>query len=254
MRSQPSISVIVPFFNDQQHTGRCIDSLLQQQGLDSSYELISIINRPEDASASIVENAPRVLLLHEDNPGACAARTTGIRHGKAPSLASTDADCEVDTDWLRSIQESMRDPSLAVLVGHFRYPPEASRMLQILCAYENAKIEYVRNQGNPAFHFAYANPLAVRASVFSELGMFREWPRAADTELIHRLASQRHDLHPAYCRAMRVTHLEFLGARAQLARLELYRSTNSRVGSFQELTLGRRLATFGRMLGRDATL
>lgn len=254
MRSQPSISVIVPFFNDQQHIGRCIDSLLQQEGLDSSCELIFVNNRSEDASESIVENAPGVLLLREDHRGAYAARNTGIRQAKAPILAFTDADCEVDSDWLRSIQESMRDPSVAVLVGHFRYAPEASRLLKLLCAYENAKIEYVLNQGNPAFHFAYANNMAVRASVFSELGGFREWPRAADTELIHRLASQRPDLRPAYCRAMRITHLEFLGARARLARLKLYTSTNSRVGSFQELTLGRRLATFARMLRRDATL
>ncbi len=45
---------------------------------------------------------------------------------------------------------------------------------------------------------------------------FEEWQRAADTELVHRLASRRPDLRLVFDPSMRVTHLEFLRLRDRL--------------------------------------
>ena len=59
-----------------------------------------------------------------------------------------------------------------------------------------------------AYYFGYANNMAVRASVFEELGLFKEWERAAASELVQRLAlkRQRLDLWLGYWCSMRVTH------------------------------------------------
>ena len=136
----------------------------------------------------------------------------------------------------------MVDPRLAILIGHVRYPPQASWALRMLGAYENAKTEYVLNQCAPAQHFAYANNMAVRASLFDELGLFREWKRAADSELVHRMASRRPDLRLAYSRTTKITHLEFSSARDRAQRLMLYEHTNSKIGSFQGLSLAKRIS------------
>ena len=100
----------------------------------------------------------------------------------------------------------------------------------------------------PAYHFAYANNMAVRASVFEQIGPFREWERAADTELVHRLAAKRPDLRLAYLRGMQVTHLEFLRVRDRLRRLSLYTHTNSRVATFRELGASERAAVLLHLL------
>lgn len=242
MRTAPAISVVVPFFDSERYIGACVESLRNQQGLEGSYELIFVNNRSTDASASIVAQAPEIVVLEAETPGAYAARNVGVRRAQAPLIAFTDADCTVDRDWLRSIQQAMRDPSIAILVGHFRYPARASLGLRLLGAYENAKAEYVIDRRPPAQQFAYANNMAVRASVFEELGLFREWKRAADTELLHRLASHRPDLRVAYRRSMRITHLEFESARMRARRLSLYARTNSKIETFQELSLGQRIA------------
>lgn len=251
MHSQPSISVVVPFFNSERHIGACIESLQNQKGLDDPYELIFVNNRSTDASAEIVSRSAGVVLVEEDVPGAYASRNTGVRQAKAPIIAFTDADCEVDSDWLQSIRDAMRDPSLAVLVGHFRYPVDASPLLKLLGVYENAKADYVFNHCSPDYHFAYANNMAVRAEVFAQVGQFVEWPRAADTELIHRLAKRLPDLRVAYNRAMKITHLEFVGARSRVTRLKLYTRTNSKVESFRELSLIQRLAALGCLWTRN---
>jgi len=239
----PCVSVVVPFFNSGRHIEACVDSLLNQEGIERPYELIFVNNGSTDASASLVERAGGgVTMLEESRPGAYAARNTGIREARAPLIAFTDADCTVDSDWLRVMLDAMSDPSLAILVGHFRYPRHASPALHLLGAYENAKTEYVLNRCPSSQHFAYANNMAVRASVFEELGMFKEWKRASDTEFVHRLAKRRPDLRLAYCRAMRINHLEFISARARMQRLLLYQQTNAKVGSFEELGSSKRFA------------
>lgn len=249
MSTQPRISVVVPFLNSESYIAACIESLLAQQDVAGTYEIILVNNGSTDASERIVRRYSGLTVLGEDSPGAYAARNTGIQEANAPLIAFTDADCAVATDWLQSIERGMRDPGIGILIGHCQFPARASLALRLLGAYENAKTEYVINRCAPAQHFAYANNMAVRTSVFDELGPFRDWKRAADTELVHRLASRRPDLRIAYDRSMRITHLEFLSARARLKRLKLYTRTNSKISDFRELDLAKRVAVLVHLLG-----
>jgi glycosyltransferase involved in cell wall biosynthesis len=249
MSDHPRVSVVVPFFDSEGHIAACIESLLGQEGVTGALEIIFVDNGSRDASPSIVQGyGDELTVLEESTPGAYAARNAGIRRARAPLVAFTDADCVVDRDWLRSVQDGMKDPTVAVLLGHCRYPAHASLTLRVLEAYENAKAEYVIDLCGPAHRFAYANNMAVRASVFEEIGLFREWRRAADSELVHRLASRRPDLRLAYRRSMRVTHMEFVRARERARRLSLYTRTNARIETFRELGLAHRLGVLRHLL------
>lgn len=252
---EPCCSVVVPFFDSERHLAACIESLLGQDDVGGPFEVILIDNGSTDGSASIARRYPGVTVLEEPTPGAYAARNTGIERARAPLIAFTDADCVADAGWLRSIRDGMQDPAVAVLLGHCRYPAQASLALRLLGAYENAKAEYVIQRCAPAHHFAYANNMAVRASVFAEIGPFKEWKRAADSELVHRLAAARPDLRPAYRPTMRVTHMEFLHARQRARRLSLYTRTNSKIDTFRELGAGQRAGVLMRLLrGRRGSI
>ncbi len=145
MSENPCVSVVVPFFNSERHLAACIESLLGQDDVGGPFEIILIDNGSTDGSASIVERYRELIVLDEPTPGAYAARNTGIRRARAPLIAFTDADCVVAGDWLRSLRDGMQDPTIAILLGHCRYPPNASLALRVLGAYENAKAEYVIN-------------------------------------------------------------------------------------------------------------
>jgi glycosyltransferase involved in cell wall biosynthesis len=246
----PRVSVVVPFFNSEQHLAACIESLLTQEDVGGPYEVILVNNGSEDASPSIVERYKELIVLEESRPGAYAARNTGIRAARAPLLAFTDADCIAAPDWLHTLQEGMEDPGVGMLLGHFRYPEGASPGLRLLGAYENIKTEYVVRRCPREYHFAYANNMAVRASLFEELGPFKEWRRAADSELVHRMGQHRPDLRLVYHPAMRVTHMEFLRAGKRVQRLSLYTQTNSKIQTFRELGFWRRLGLLGYLLRR----
>ena len=240
MSDQPHVSVVVPFHNSERYLGDCIESLLGQRDPGAAYEVILVDNGSTDRSASVAAKFAGIIVLDEPEPGAYVARNTGIRQARAPVIAFTDSDCVVAPDWLRSIRDGMLDRATAILLGHCSYPSGASWVLRLLGAYENAKSDYVINRCEAAHHFAYTNNMAVRASVFEEVGLFLEWQRAADSELLHRLASIRPDLRPVYHRSMKVTHMEFLRARDRARRLSLYTKTNSRIKTFRELSMAQR--------------
>jgi glycosyltransferase involved in cell wall biosynthesis len=248
MSDRPCVSVVVPFLNSERHIAACIESLLGQVEVGGPFEILFIDNGSSDGSPAIVARYSELTVLEERAPGAYAARNAGVRRARAPVIAFTDADCVVDRDWLRSIREGMRDPTIAILLGHCRYAPQASLALRLLGAYENAKTEYVISSCPVAHHFGYANNMAVRASIFAQLGLFKEWERAADSELVQRLASSGLALRPAYRPAMRVTHMEFLRARERARRLSLYSRTNLKIETFRELGLLQRLGVFLHLL------
>ena len=248
MNIRPCVSVVVPFFNSARHLRASVESLLRQEHVGGPHEVILVNNGSTDGSASIAAEYDQLILLEEQTPGAYAARNAGIEAATAPLIAFTDADCVVANDWLRAMQDGMQDPSIAMLVGRCQFPENASVTLRWLGAYENAKTEYVVTHGPPSRQFAYANNMAVRASVFDELGPFKEWKRAADSELVHRLASRRPDLRLAYCHSMRMTHLEFVNTRDRLRRLSLYSRTNSQIATFRELGVADRVGVLRQLV------
>ena len=240
MSGGPLVSVVVPFFDSERTIAACIDALLGQQAVGESYEVILVDNGSRDRSAEIAKRAAGITVIKEGKRGAYAARNAGIAEARSPVIAFTDADCAVDRDWLRSVLQGMEDRRIGVLIGHCRYPADATLGLRLVERWENAKAEYVAGSCAPEYRFAYCNNMAVRRSVFEEVGLFEEWQRAADTELVHRLAARRPDLHLTYSRAMRVTHLEFARGSHRARRLGLYRQTNSRIETFRELGLAQR--------------
>ena len=90
--------------------------------------------------------------------------------------------------------------------------------------------------------------MAVRASVFAEIGPFEQWARAADSELVHRVARARPDLRLVYRPSMVVTHMEFLRTRDRVRRLSLYTKTNARIQGFRELGIADRVGVLGQLL------
>jgi glycosyltransferase involved in cell wall biosynthesis len=166
----PAISVVVPFFDSERYIAACVESLLGQEDVDGSFEIILVDNGSRDGSARILARYSALTVLEEPTPGAYAARNAGIRRARAPIVAFTDADCIADRHWLRAVARGMQDPTVAILIGRCVYPEDARFSLRLLAAYENAKAAYVVERCAPRYQFAYANNMAVRASVFAEVG------------------------------------------------------------------------------------
>lgn len=88
------ISIIIPVFNNEQYIRQCIRSVQRQTVAD--LEMICVDDGSTDASAEILKRLqaeePRIVLVHQKNQGAAAARNAGIELATGKYLAFLDAD------------------------------------------------------------------------------------------------------------------------------------------------------------------
>ena len=117
MCAAPALSVIVPVYNVAPYLRACVDSLLTQSFTD--FELLLVDDGSTDGSDTIceayAEKDSRVVALHQENGGACAARNRGIDNARGEFLVFVDADDLVTEDYLRHLMESDTDMVVAGL-------------------------------------------------------------------------------------------------------------------------------------------
>lgn len=92
MSSNPTVSVIIPAFNQAGYLGAAIESVLEQVYQD--WELIIVDDGSTDKTAEIIHayTDSRIHYIYQSNRGLPGARNTGIRSAKGELFAFLDAD------------------------------------------------------------------------------------------------------------------------------------------------------------------
>lgn len=88
----PTVSVIIPAYNQAQYLSESIQSVLDQTFQD--FEIIVVNDGSVDHTHQVVESFidPRIHYIYQENRGLAAARNTGIRNSGGPYLTFLDAD------------------------------------------------------------------------------------------------------------------------------------------------------------------
>lgn len=98
-----TFSVIVPVYQVEQFVGRCVQSIIDQDGCGAHIECIFIDDCSPDSSMSVIHSLTDgyqgdvsfLFLKHEQNRGVSAARNTGIDAASGDYILFVDSD-----DWL----------------------------------------------------------------------------------------------------------------------------------------------------------
>jgi glycosyltransferase involved in cell wall biosynthesis len=137
--STPCVSVIVPSHNAAASITGCLDALLHQSHAD--LEVLVCDDGSTDNTVDLVAaiEDPRVSLLCSAlKRGSSAARNRGIRSAKGEIIFFTDADVEVDRDWVRNGLLYFDDETLLGIEGQVVYvsddysPQYSDRIVQNL--------------------------------------------------------------------------------------------------------------------------
>jgi cellulose synthase/poly-beta-1,6-N-acetylglucosamine synthase-like glycosyltransferase len=102
------VSVIVAARNEEKYIARCIDAVLAQNYPSEMFELIIVDDHSEDSTFKIVsayaEKYPQIKCaqLQANLIGKKQAVTFAISIAKGKLIVTTDADCEMETNWLAS--------------------------------------------------------------------------------------------------------------------------------------------------------
>jgi glycosyltransferase involved in cell wall biosynthesis len=243
LKDQVVFSVIVPYRNEASHIGACCEALQRQSLARDHYELWFVDNHSTDGTTDALRSTPGATLIREDRLGSYAARNAAIRRAAGRFIAFTDADCAPAADWLEQAQEAMQATGAAIVMGRRDCPESSSLGVHLLQDYENAKAEFVLTRLPPRYAFGWCSNMIIRADVFRRVGLFDEWPRAADTAYLHRVMQRDAAYRVAFWPAMRVTHLEIRTAGQALRRMFVYGASNTRPArnnGYSPLEMGQR--------------
>ena len=103
----PTLSVIVPAFDEEDYIEPCLLALLEQS--DSIHEVIVVDNNSTDGTVRIVQalqrTHPKIKLISESKAGVVHARNAGFCCATGDILGRVDADTRVRPGWAASIAD-----------------------------------------------------------------------------------------------------------------------------------------------------
>lgn len=180
VRSQcesPDVSVIVPFFNQEQFLAECIDSVLGQ--MHENIELVLVDDGSNDKSPAIAERYARedkrVTLLRQENSGLSASRNTGLKYAKGTYINFLDSDDMLVSDGISSLFEKASNKKLDVLMFDASALYEEEELVEKFPQYQ---ISYQRDREYGGVRSG--------ANLFSEMECGREYQVSACLSLVRR--------------------------------------------------------------------
>ena len=120
---EPRLSIIIPFYNDDEWIGRMLDSLLDQDLPKDQYEIIIVDDGstgPTTTLKQYVDNYPNIRLFHQANGGLSAARNSGIDLAKGEWLYLCDSDDFIQPNILGSLLDIAEEKDLDGLICDWR--------------------------------------------------------------------------------------------------------------------------------------
>jgi hypothetical protein len=123
MTSEPTVSIIVPLYNQAQSVAKAIESVLAQTFC--RWELIMINDGSTDGGADIVARYQdqRIKLFHRSKPsgGPGKPRNEGLTHARGEWVLFLDADDAIDPDHLAVLLNTTKEyPSAEIIAGHWQ--------------------------------------------------------------------------------------------------------------------------------------
>jgi glycosyltransferase involved in cell wall biosynthesis len=118
---RPTISLIIPAFNEEAYLGACLDAVTANIA-GKALEIIVVDNNSTDGTKEIALRYPAVTYVFEEEKGITRARQRGFLSAKGDILAYVDADTHPPAGWIEQIWEQFgRNKELATLSGPYSF-------------------------------------------------------------------------------------------------------------------------------------
>jgi len=228
------ISIIIPVYNDPNGVKDTLNSLVNQDYPPENFEIIIADNGSTDATLDIINEFCReypklIRLVIEDTiQSSYAARNKGVRIAKGSIIAFIDADMSVDRDWLKKINQSLKEHSWDYLGCDVEIYYKSRSVYEI---HDKMKGFPIRNYVNKN-KFAPTCCLVVRKVLFDELGPFNsKLVSSGDYEFGNRVFGSGYKLyfdqniimrHPARSSLRKLLQKSFRIGRGQEQLLRYY--------------------------------
>lgn len=174
---QPFVSVIIPFYNNQDEVIRIEEKLRSQSYPNEKTELIFIDNGSDKPFSFPELFQSRNILLEESNQlkSPYSARNRGIEQSKGEVIAFIDANSTPETNWLEEgiscLLTSKADLAGGKVLFDFQDQITGAKIVDALTSINMEKS--IKERGA-----AFTANLFVKKNVFDEIGIFEEGVRS----------------------------------------------------------------------------
>ncbi len=185
--SQPSVSVIIPAFNEERVIIGTIQSLLASDY--PNFEIVVVDDGSPDRTSEVVrENfagEPRVRLFTKDNAGKAEALNYGLRRSTGEIVVALDADTIFPPNALGALAHRFYDPRMGAVAGNAK----VGNRINIVTRWQ--ALEYITSQNLDRRAFSSLNCITVvpgavgawRRSLLEQVGGFASDTLAEDQDL-----------------------------------------------------------------------
>lgn len=200
LHSFPSVTIVIPVFNEERYLADCLDSLSKLDYPADSLEIIVVDNGSTDRSMEIAGEFPFVKIAIKSDVKVGAVRNYGASQAHGRVLIFLDSDCTVRPSWVADAIQKIRESSECVLGGQYLLRPNPSWLEKYWNLTNSDQVVYQTT--------LVGGCIVIMKSHFEEVGGFDESLNAGeDSELTGRLraAGKRVVIEPS----LSVTHLGF---------------------------------------------
>ena len=214
----PSVSIVIPVFNDAERLDLCLGALARQTYPDERYEVIVVDNGSTPPVAKLLAGRHTVVRwTSEAAPGSYAARNRGIALAGGEVIAFTDSDCLPVEDWIeRGVGALLSIEHCGLVAGCVETFVTSSAAPNIAEVYDLAAAfpqqEYVER-----WHFGATANIFTTAAVIKVVGPFNAaMTSGGDSEWGRRVHAAGY--RQMYSAATRVRHPARSSLRALIAK------------------------------------
>ncbi|MFH0984770.1 MAG: glycosyltransferase [Candidatus Omnitrophota bacterium] len=109
------VGLYIPCYNAEKTLSACLEAVFRQ-----TYPVVEVAvvdDGSTDRTCDIASSYGVRLFRHETNKGLAAARNTALKNMNTEFVASLDADCVADHDWLSRLMSRFDDPNICGMGG-----------------------------------------------------------------------------------------------------------------------------------------
>lgn len=198
----PSVSVIVPCYNEESVIAKTILSILKLDYPKNKLDILIVNDGSIDNTAKVIEKFSKfnnIRIFHKENGGKYSALNFGLKHVRTEFVGCLDADSFVDSQALKKIMNYFdKKEVMAVTPAIKIYEPK--NIIQLIQKTEYLLAILIRRV------FSFLDSLLVtpgpfsifRKEVFDKLGGYREAHNTEDFEIALRMQKNHYKIENAH--------------------------------------------------------
>lgn len=172
MKSTPTVSVVIPAWNEEDTIIKCLTSILNQN--EKPLEVIVVDNLSTDSTMKVVRQFIREhkdeltvrLLKQHAKQGIAPTRDYGMKHAKGDVLGRIDADSILEDGWIEAVQEAFADPEISAASGPVVYHDMPAQNVGFRA---DNQIRTTLDKLAKSHRFLFGSNMAVRKTVWKKI-------------------------------------------------------------------------------------